>query len=242
MPFMELTVTTEATSASDASDASEEARLVTTGRRSPSRSATARPERLTFALQPLTSQLGRALLLALLSLPPNAIAQENDAGGRSDDSSSHPEEITIKGERPQFQLREELWSAERKAYELFNRFNDERRFEISCGMRQPTGTRFETQICQPRFVQEATSANGQAFLESYRRFLEPYIIGEGAPATDGSSSSSMPAEIRIASQQPQYQKKMREIAEQHPEFLDAIIRYSEIRSRYQEVSRQGDVD
>jgi hypothetical protein len=42
---------------------------------------------------------------------------------------------------------------------------------------------------------------------------------------------------RIASQQKDYQQKMQQVALENPEFLDALIEYSQLRERYEAATR-----
>jgi hypothetical protein len=139
---------------------------------------------------------------------------------------TEPEEIVIIGERS---LRERLLAAEVKAYDLFNQFNDEKRFEISCSQQKSTGTAFNAQNCMPTFKLKALQAQARDYHESLLQYLTP--IG-GVP--DGSvSPQQAPAEMLIAGQMPAYQRKLKEVAEQHPEFLQAIIEFSKLRQQYE---------
>ena len=143
-----------------------------------------------------------------------------------------PEEVLIIGKRYLLQLRLQMIDAEKNAYAIFNQFNNEKRFNISCSMHQPTGTRFKKQICQPDFEREATTAHGQAFFENYRAYLDPYT-------DDHTPVLSPPQEVVIASQQKEYKQKLRQVAEENPEFLEALIQYSETRARYEAATQTG---
>lgn len=173
----------------------------------------------------------------LLSLSFSVEAQTDQDGpntANKPETRETIEEIVITGEKSAFQLRQEVWRAEQKAYEVFNEYNDERRFEIHCSMQAPTGSRFERQVCKPNFEIEANRLHAQNFLETYRTLLEPYAVaGGGGINTDGSSSASVNTQAIITSQQRAYRQKMRTVAEEHPEFLEAIIRYSELQTRYE---------
>ena len=75
------------------------------------------------------------LQFSLISSAQSAEQESGPAG------SSPPEEITITTQRTKLQLRLQLWEAEEKAYDVFNSFNDEKRFDIKCYLHEPTGTR-----------------------------------------------------------------------------------------------------
>jgi len=135
-----------------------------------------------------------------------------------------PEEVLITGERNIYQLRAELLEAEKQAYDIFNSFNDDPRFDISCSTHAPTGSRITRQVCLPGFQLEAYQQHALQFLETLR--------------PDGSNFAiqSQPQEVVIASQQEAYRSKLKQIAEEHPEFLDALIEFTELKERYQEAT------
>jgi len=177
-----------------------------------------------------------ALFISMLVMPPCASAQ---------DEATPPEEIIVTGQRSVLNLRLDMWNAERAAYETFNAFNDEPRFDIHCSAHQIVGTRLERQLCQPEFEIQAQARHGREFLDSYRAFLAPLYTGSGNPVsaggqppTDG-TSQGVPAAVEIAAQQEDYRAKMKQVAEEHPEFLDALVRYSEARQRYEAVTSTG---
>ncbi|HTQ99820.1 MAG TPA: hypothetical protein VMH83_07515 [Candidatus Acidoferrum sp.] len=144
------------------------------------------------------------------------------------ESQAKPEEIVIVGEHA---LRLQVMAAEKHAYDIFNQFNDEKRFNISCSISAPTGSRFETQYCQPEFEVEAIQAHAQDYYESLRNFLNP---NGGVPdASVVPTHASM--EVEIGRQQPAFKLKMKQVAEQHPEFVEAIKQYSELRKKYEGV-------
>lgn len=142
-----------------------------------------------------------------------------------------PEEVLIMGDRSLMQMRLQLQAAERRTYDLFNTFNDEKRFKVSCSINQPTGTRFDAQICQPEFIIRASVTHGRAFLESYSGYLNS--SGEFQPTVQ-----HQPFEVVVAKLQPEYQRKLEQIARQHPEFLQAIIEMEEMKAQYEAALRQ----
>lgn len=137
-----------------------------------------------------------------------------------------PEELVITGERSAMQLRLQMFEAERRTYELFNAFNDEARFDISCSVQGRTGSRFERQVCQPEFEIQAERAHAQSYLDTMPR--------DGGLPAGSVAPTRTPMEFEIARQRPAFQRKMREVAEQHPEFLEALVQYTEIRRQYHE--------
>lgn len=137
-----------------------------------------------------------------------------------------PEEILIIRDRTVMNLRLQMLDAEKNAYDIFNKFNDEKRFVISCSEQQATGTILKTQICQPEFVRTASTNHARDYLDYLRAERDPYGI-DYRPV-----QASQPREFVVASQQKEYRQKIRQVAEEHPEFLEAIIRYTEILEQY----------
>jgi len=131
-------------------------------------------------------------------------------------SSSPPEEITITTQRTKLQLRLQLWEAEEKAYDVFNSFNDEKRFDIKCYLHEPTGTRIKHQVCTPEFQLIATREQARDRLNG--------------------TFQHVPVEFAIASQLDDYRKKIKQVAEGHTKFLHAVIEYTEKRQEYIEAT------
>lgn len=174
-------------------------------------------------------------IVIALCLPLSALAQQ-DESSPAQERQDQTEEVLVIGDRSLLQLRTRMMKAEKNAYDIFNKFNDEGRFRISCSMHQPTGTRFETQICQPDFELEATAAHGRDYWESLRALLDPDNLDYSPPV------QAQPQEAVIARQLPAYKRKIRQVAEEHPEFLEAVIQYSRTREQYEEMTRTGETE
>jgi hypothetical protein len=158
-----------------------------------------------------------ATLLFTLSLSLIASAQANETPPASD-LRSLPEEVMVTSNRELYTLRTQMLDAEKRAYDVFNKFNDEKRFRISCSISEPTGTRLRRQVCAPEFQIQATTIHARGFLDSMRD-------------ADTIPNNIMDVGTRIASQQKDYQQKMQQVALENPEFLDAIVEYSQLRER-----------
>jgi hypothetical protein len=118
-----------------------------------------------------------------------------------------------------------------QAYDVFNQFNDEKRFKISCSENAGTGSHFVKQTCAPEFEIKAASAHAGEYMEARHNFLLPEKEG-GQP--DGNVVPlSAPMEIEIGRQHDAYKKKIKQVAEQHPEFLEAVKHYSKLKQQYE---------
>lgn len=136
------------------------------------------------------------------------------------------EEVIVTGQRSTLQLRLELMEAERAAYSIFNQFNDDRRFHISCNVDARTGSRFKRQLCQAEFEIQAMRGHAQDYLETM-----PSTPGDGRIPSQA-IQQHLPVEMQLARHQKAYREKMRQVAEEHPEFLDALARYAALNDEY----------
>ena len=137
-------------------------------------------------------------------------------------------EVIVRPEQSLINLRRRVQQAEQDAYEVFNRLNDEKRFEIHCSKSAPTGSGLDGQVCQAQFEIDANTTHARAYAENLRDYLDPHTL----PGT--TQSHFVHREALIAYHQKAYQAKMREIAESEPEFLDALIRYAMLKAEYQD--------
>jgi hypothetical protein len=179
--------------------------------------------------------IGKAAIVVALCNPLGVLAQSGSPP-TVPEGQAQPEEVIVVGQRQLLQLRTQMWEAEAAAYALFNRFNDEKRFDISCSMHQPTGTRINRQVCQPEFEIQAARGHAQDFFDGLgSAFDQPGSLPNGSIAPRHTPMAS-----EILRQQPAYRKKIEQVAEEHPEFLDAIIRYSELREQHDAAIRSGE--
>jgi hypothetical protein len=163
----------------------------------------------------LNTRLLAVILPVALALASGAVAQPAPS------PTQEVEEVTITAQRAARALRLQLEQAEKSAYDLFNRYNDDKRFRISCSKDASTGSNFRRQVCQPEFERQAMSAHGKDYLHSLQA-----LLGGG---DDGTFMASTPVDAAIAAQLPALQRKMKQLAEQHPDFLEAVIAYGKLR-------------
>ena len=169
----------------------------------------------------------RIALLFAIWMPVCVFAQASEQGTESVET---PEEVIVIGNRNVLDLRLQMQDLERAAYEMFNRFNDEPRFNISCGEQEPTGTRFKNQLCQPHFVREAAAQHGRAYWENLRASMDGYTADKDPPRPGENY------EFAVNRQLDAYRAKIKGVAEKHPEFLEAVKRYAESRQQYEQAT------
>jgi hypothetical protein len=153
-----------------------------------------------------------------------AAAATQGAETPADSAQNKPEEIIVTGQRSTMQLRIQLLEAEQIAYEIFNQFNDDTRFDISCSDHAQTGSRFKRQVCQPEFEIQAMRGHAQDYYNS--------MPGPGRPPDGSVTQQFLPLEVELQRHKKAYREKLREVAEKHPEFRDAIARYAALQQEY----------
>ncbi len=167
-----------------------------------------------------------ATLLCAFCLPQAALAAQTESAPVAQ-AGEEPEEIIVTGQRRRFELRVEMLTAEKHVYDVFNMFNDDKRFEIECSIHKKTGTTLKTQFCVPAFKREALAAEGRDYLEAYRAFIDPHHK-DAEPFVTAAPSAGL-----IRAGQIEYQRKMQQLARDQPEFLRALIRYTEMKAEYE---------
>ena len=112
-------------------------------------------------------------------------------------------------------------------------------------MQQPVGTHIETQVCTTHFEKEAARVHAQAYYENTRETITS-MAGCGLntrgcqPPVFSYPMLNAPTEASIASQQQEYKRKLKQVAEENPEFLNAIVAFSEMQQRYNAATSMED--
>lgn len=182
------------------------------------------------------SRIVAVFVAVAMTLPVYGQEEDLRRSRESGNPSTEPaEEIVVVGQRPITELRMQVMESERELYNLFNEFNDDRRFDVSCSTWQPTGTRLEEQICQPEFEIQATSAHARVYAQELMAFINPGSCG-GCPVTQFQVANT-PVAVEIARQQPEFQRRMQQAAKEHPEFLEALAKHTEARKQYEDATR-----
>ncbi len=194
-------------------------------------------------------------LLFALSIPCAAQAQQAaQAPPVAEPTAGIDDVVVVNGFRYPIQLRMQMLDAELRVYDLFNQFNDNPAFDLECGRRNILGTRLQTQDCVPVYERQALAMEAQDNAEVTRAYLNMAgatgAFSPGASAAQGTNSAQfenysppvigIPADAIIRRQQPRMQEKMREIAAAHPEFVEALESYVEIKGRYAQATKRVD--
>ncbi len=183
-----------------------------------------------------------------------ATRQEAQAPPVAEPTAGIDDVVVVNGFRYPIQLRMQMLDAELRVYDLFNQYNDNPQFELECGRRNIRGTRLQTQDCVPVYERQAFAMEAQdnaAFNQEYLNML--HATGPFTPAYFSAGGANMeqyenyapsvtapPADAIIRRQQPRLQEKMREIAAAHPEFVEALESYVDVKARYAQATKRVD--
>lgn len=150
------------------------------------------------------------------------------------DASSQPHndpvEIVVTGES-RFNLRELVMEKEEAVYDIFNSLVDDKQFKITCKWQNRNLSHIKYWACMPEFERVAERAKAQGVLGVMASVVgNPGAINAGSVA----ENLSLPPDFAIQKGQGEIKEKMRQIANESPEFVDALIKYVEAKENYKE--------
>ena len=151
----------------------------------------------------------KAGLLILVMLLPYAAAQEAE-NGEVDETI---DEITVMGARSLAMMRAEVIKAEDAIYEVFNELNDDDGYDIICKKETRIGSQIPERVCLARM---------------YRDEVAMATVDQEGPALPVGNMT------RASQQQAILIDKMRVLAAEHPELLDALKKRYALDQRYKE--------
>lgn len=156
------------------------------------------------------------ILLCTLFWSQQSLANEPDSPGEPSDLETHDreiEEITVISQKTLLSLRYQIIRAEDRVFEVFNKLNDDDKYDIHCFLRAPTGTRIKQRDCAPNYYRNATADQAKEFLG-------------GPPAA--------PVNSVIAYHGPILRDKMVELIKENPELVNAMVDYYELKQELEQ--------
>lgn len=126
------------------------------------------------------------------------------------------EEVIVRGSRSLRRMRIDVGRARLDFYDLYNRLNDNDRFDMSCRMEYVLGSRIKREICMPAHARQAYSVAAR---------LEAQGAGSYDPLPDILSSNRRMAE------------DMAQLINANPELLEAVQRYENMLEDYRNAAR-----
>ena len=157
-----------------------------------------------------------ALLAALLGIGMafSAVAQEQDLAS-SNESSEDIEELTVVAPKALESMRQELVIAEDDVLSVFNALNDDDQYDIYCTEERPTGSYIPVRVCRARFVDTVSAQNAYDFLS-------------------GTSSDLADPTGQLRNHEAIMRQKMSELAAENPTLYNALRRYYDLKTEYDE--------
>jgi hypothetical protein len=140
------------------------------------------------------------------------------AGGRSvaTQTASAPDEVTVTAQRL-LELEVQIYKAEDRFYDEYNRVNKIPEFQTNCGVRTDGTTRMNYHTCTPRFVDDASEYYSHAILQ-----------GEDVG----------PPILTITTKMPAYRKHVHEIADKDPELVKKAQDFQNLTKQYAELHKR----
>jgi len=93
-----------------------------------------------------------ASAVLMLAMPQAGLSQVTSSQVISDEAIDILDEIVVYGAPTLRLLRDEVYEAEAKFYELFNVLNNGRQFDVTCFYRRPIGSHIRRRVCEAYFV------------------------------------------------------------------------------------------
>ena len=153
-----------------------------------------------------------ALFVAVLALPMAAVGQPASTGTAS--KTAAIDNIVVVGQKSLAELRREVVRAEEDFYSIFNKFNDEKDYNVRCFYESPTGTHMKNHVCRARFVTKAYSQHASRSGNKISRVANQ----DGNPA--------------FIEKTAKYEQKMQTLIAANPELLAALVEYDSARTRF----------
>ncbi len=127
-------------------------------------------------------------------------------------------EVEINAQREKLSaMRAEMVKLEDQFYSQYNKLNSDHQYDMKCTMQAPTGSNLKARVCRPVFANTALEAETRAFLG-----------GDTAP----------PANMVIAEKQPDFDKNMLSVINQHAELRKLIREREALEKRYEAERRK----
>lgn len=126
-------------------------------------------------------------------------------------------------------LQRQVYQAEDRFFELYNKLNDDDLYDIHCRMHAQIGTKIKNRECIPNFYDQVTADSAQSFLNRAIHGLDENKRVE----IEGSISTS----TVISYHYPILKKRMKELVESNPDLYDRITELHQLTERLEEKKR-----
>lgn len=150
-----------------------------------------------------------AIVAAALAAPMAALGQDDAAGSRAP-----ADEIVVVSQKSLAQLRRDTYEAEENFYDVYNKLNDDKEYDVRCFYEKPTGTNIKNHVCRAQFVTKA--------FERHARRNRNNL----------SSVANQDSDPVLTEKMEIYQAKMEALISESPELQEAFTQYNTARVQF----------
>jgi len=156
-------------------------------------------------------------IFAILALLTGFVTTESLAHGNSDNALKKAEtdkidEVTVIGPQSLTTLRRELIAAEDNVYAIFNALNTDDDYDITCRKEARVGSQIQHRVCEAKIYRDKAAEAAEEFYD------------EGGPRGIALNNKKHSEILR---------QKMRALAAENPQFVDALRKRRALRQEYE---------
>lgn len=191
-----------------------------------------------------------SLIVLLMALPGAgvALAQGGAASpARAEDSPQQeaPDEVVVRGRRLS-ELRYELQTAREHAYYVFNALNSNDEFDILCRDERKYHSRTTRRVCKARFETDISANAAKEYMTALLFACRP-AAGEQfslthcmfSDASENPRSRAQAVEGEAGPKRDALSEEIWRVANEHPDFAQAILDYFELSQQYDAATTRG---
>jgi hypothetical protein len=158
--------------------------------------------------------IGAALSFAFASA---GFCQESEEQDDTESSAAPIEEIVVHGEKTRLALRNEVYVAENKLFDMFNELNDDDQYDINCKFEATIGSNIRRRVCRANYLSALKAeARSRSFSDAE---LNPKV-----------------SDTRIEEKRKILAEKMAAYLAENPEFLKRSVEYAGAQKEYDAAS------
>jgi hypothetical protein len=188
------------------------------------------------------------VLLAAMPLTGVALAQGGAASpsrAEVDPQREAPEEVIVRGRRLS-ELRYEVQAAREHAYDVFNALNSDDEFDILCRDERKYHSRTKRRVCKARFETDISADAANEYMSALFFACRPDSTGEFnltacmfSDASENARSRAQAVEGEAGPKRDALSDEIWHVANEHPEFAQAILDYFEFSQQYDAATTRG---
>ena len=153
-------------------------------------------------------------LSSVAALPMAAAGQDEDASTGVASNDEIIVDTVVVGQKSKSEMRRDVFQAEEDFYSVYNKFNDDKEYDVRCFYEKPTGSNIKNHVCRARFVTKTFERHARRNRNDLSRVANQSAI-------------PVPAEKTA-----KYQETMETLIAANPELQAALVRYNTARAQF----------